>query len=99
MLRATQLPIPNSPFPQQLPKPMNLTEQIQAQIQDLPEDAQLLLLDFIQILKKRFLGHEQARMINWEEPFVRMWKDEPEKQDSTAWVKQLRQNQWQRNND
>jgi hypothetical protein len=73
---------------------MKLTEQIQTQIQDLPEDAQLLLLDFIYLLKKRYPqeGNVKTQNINWvDQPFVGMWRDVPEMQDSSNWVKQLRQ--------
>lgn len=72
---------------------------LQSDIAALPEDAQRLLIDFVSFLKQRYqpsadTSHHPISFT--DQPFVGMWSDVPEMQDSTAWVKQTRQNQWQR---
>lgn len=39
---------------------MSSSEQIQRDIQDLPEEAQALLIDFIEVLKRRYVRPERA---------------------------------------
>lgn len=39
---------------------MSSLEQIQRDIQDLPEEAQTLLIDFIEVLKRRYVKTERA---------------------------------------
>ncbi|MBS9385790.1 MAG: hypothetical protein HEQ24_16855 [Dolichospermum sp. BR01] len=39
---------------------------------------------------------QQNNSINLEnEPFVEMWKDRKDMEDSNQWLRQLRQNEWQ----
>lgn len=56
-------------------------EQMQQDIQALPEEAQLLLMDFIEILKKRYPQRDQASTptdVELAEPsFAKVW-DNPE---------------------
>jgi hypothetical protein len=81
------------------------TEQIQKDIDKLPEEAQYLLIDFIQILRKRYpdvINEKpiqedplQNKILDLEDqPFVGMWRDRPETQDSTQWLRNLRKQQW-----
>lgn len=67
-------------------------------IQTLSPDHQKQVIDFIAYLKAR----EQVESITnsemtWEsDPFFGIWSDRTDMQDSTEWVRQLRQDQWSR---
>ncbi len=56
------------------------------------------VLDFIDFLKnkksrfKRILKKSVKAIEN--EEFIGMWKERPEMEDSTAWVRNLRKNDW-----
>jgi hypothetical protein len=72
-------------------------EQLQKDIQELPAEAQQLILDFVSFLKQRYQpqsGKPHQPISFADQPFVGMWIDVPEMQDSTAWVRQTRQQQW-----
>lgn len=66
-------------------------------ISALPETAQQLIVDFVAFLKQRYSSSPTSvpHPLNLEnEPFVGIWSDRPEMQDSTAWVRQTRQQHW-----
>lgn len=68
---------------------------IQQDIKDLPEEAKVLLVDFIQILKKRYPQTQQTKTLSLEDqPFIGMWSDRPETQNSSQWVRNIRQQNW-----
>ena len=79
-------------------------EQLHQDFQLLPEEAQTLLADFLEDLKKQYVKSSpesfspevnEIRSLDFGKlPFVGLWKDRPELQDSTAWVRQIRQQQW-----
>ncbi|MEO1353626.1 MAG: DUF2281 domain-containing protein [Cyanobacteria bacterium J06635_15] len=72
---------------------------LQSDITSLPEEAQRLILDFVSFLKQRYQPHidRPHRPISFtDQPFIGMWSDVPEMQDSTDWVRQTRQQQWKR---
>ena len=72
-------------------------EKLQEDIATLPEEAQQLLSDFVAFLKQRYQPSKSTKPqpLNLEnEPFVGMWSDRLEMKDSTAWVKQVRQQHW-----
>lgn len=72
-------------------------EQLRDDIATLPQDAQKLIIDFVSFLKQRYPSSQTTtpQPLNLEnEPFVGMWSDRPEMQDSTAWVRQIRQQHW-----
>ena len=48
---------------------MSKLEQIQQDIQELPDEAQLLLLDFIGILKKRYPKPQTEALISNDSPY------------------------------
>lgn len=56
--------------------------------------------DFIAFLKKRDREARPAaktkRTALAEEPFVGMWRHRPDMEDSTAWVRDLRNREWVR---
>ncbi len=75
-------------------------EHISQDIDNLPEEAQTLLIDFIQLLKKRYVSTEidtsNTVLVDQieEEPFVGMWKDREDMADSNQWVREIRQQEW-----
>lgn len=78
-------------------------EQLKQDIDTLPEDDQQLVREFVAMLKQRHdrsTDRSKAPQIQPldldNEPFVGMWCDRPEMQDSAAWVKQVRHHHWSR---
>lgn len=75
-------------------------EKIQQDINNLPQEAQLLLIDFIELLKKRYAPLNidnidftvSGNII--DEPFVGMWQDREDMKDSSQWVRQVRKQEW-----
>ena len=73
-------------------------EQTWQQLTQLPSEAQQEVVDFIAFLAQRYQP-PQSRKVDRpvslaDEPFVGMWKDRKDLQDSTAWVRELRQKEW-----
>ena len=70
------------------------------EIESLPPDARKLVTDFISFLKVRFADAPRAgnkpQATLTDEPFIGMWRDRKDMQDSTAWVRELRQRQQRR---
>lgn len=64
--------------------------------QDLPKEAQQLILNFVSFLKQRYQPQPSKfhPLSFTDQPFVGMWSDVPEMQDSTAWVRETRQQQF-----
>lgn len=80
---------------------MNIADLIKAEIDTFPEELQLLLLDFIELLKKRYpslkkdnLNLEITENID-DESFIGMWKDREDMQNSHDWVRKIREQEWQ----
>lgn len=73
---------------------------IVSDITSLPPEAQQQVLDFIAFLKTRYRTVSrpiQAKRTNLaDEPFIGMWRDRADMQDSTAWVRHLRHREWER---
>jgi len=64
----------------------------------LPAEAQKQVADFVALLRQR---HQKQRakkpaMITplEQEPFIGMWRNRTDMQDSTAWVHDLRKREW-----
>ncbi len=72
---------------------INITE-LKTDLENLPEEAQLLLIDFLEILKKRYTKPSQIDTKLEDEPFVGMWKEREEMNDSSQWVREVRKQQW-----
>lgn len=72
---------------------------ITREMASLPPEAQKQILDLVVLLKARYLsapGSKKAkRMKLTKEPFIGMWRDREDMQDSTAWVRKLRRCQWE----
>jgi len=74
---------------------MNI-QNISKEITKLPPEGQKEVFDFVVFLRNRFCKEAeipgQGSMI--DEPFVGMWEDRNEMQDSVAWVRERRKDQW-----
>ena len=72
-------------------------EEILREIDSLPLEAQRQIEDFISFLRERYKGAppKTAPTSDLEtEPFVGMWRDREDMQDSSAWVRKLRETHW-----
>lgn len=75
------------------------SSRIIADLTSLPPEMQKQVADFIAFLKMRYAttGVSKSRRTRMaEEPFVGMWRGRKDMQDSTAWVRHLRQREWGR---
>jgi len=77
------------------------TSNIGREIASLPPEAQKQVLDFVAFLKARYPATQPVRKTSQtelaDEPFIGMWRDREDMQDSTTWVQSLRQHEWDRN--
>ncbi|MGJ3247543.1 MAG: DUF2281 domain-containing protein [Elainellaceae cyanobacterium] len=62
----------------------------------LPPEQQRQLLDFAEFLLQKVEQKELSSRVDWRSPCVGMWRDRDDLEDSTAWVRQLRQQEWNR---
>ena len=73
------------------------SEQLLIDIQELQEEAQEIIADLVAVLKRRY-EIEKKPPINSlqleDQPFIGMWSDRPETQNSTQWVRNIRQQHW-----
>ena len=63
----------------------------------LPPDARREVMDFIAFLRSRHMTRRKSarRSDLSKEPFVGMWRARRDLEDSTAWVRRLRDTEWQ----
>ena len=70
------------------------------EIASLPLEAQKQVMDFVAFLRTRYepvpSTPEADRVQLAEEPYVGMWRDREDMRDSSEWVRQLRQREWER---
>jgi hypothetical protein len=74
-----------------------INEEILREINSLPIEAQRQIEDFISFLRERYKSSppKTTSTPNLEtEPFVGMWRDHEDMQDSTAWVRKVRETHW-----
>ncbi len=74
-------------------------DKLQNDIGALPEAAQIQVSQLVGVLKQRHNNSNTSSLkpISFDDqPFVGMWRDRPDMQDSVDWVRQVRQQQWQR---
>ncbi len=73
-------------------------ERLIKEFEELPALAQKQVFDFIVFLKQRHMKPESEKAIPsrplGREKFIGMWKDRNEMEDSVAWVKNLRKDEW-----
>lgn len=64
----------------------------------LPAEAQQQVAEFIASLRARYELRSSERELSpvdlADEPFVGMWRDRPEMQDSSQWVRKVRRTEW-----
>lgn len=69
-------------------------------IGSLPPEAQKQVSDFVAFLKTRYpvvpVARKAKRMKLADEPFIGMWRDREEMQDSSVWVRRVRESEWER---
>ena len=62
----------------------------------LPPEAQQQVLDLITLLKTRCRTARRQKTCRLvDEPFIGMWRDRDDMQDSAAWVRRLRRREWE----
>lgn len=75
-------------------------EKILDKLLSLPADAQKEAADFIAFLQTRYpsvKGNDKKKKRPLrDEPFFGMWKDREDMKDSVAWVRKIREEQWNR---
>lgn len=70
------------------------SEKVWDEFRELPAEAQQEVVDFVALLRQRYQTAEAKRRTKKtdlsKEPFVGMWRDRADMQDSTEWVRDLR---------
>jgi hypothetical protein len=73
-------------------------EEIWQQLSTLPPEAQQQVLDFIAFLHTRYASSHRRKTAKRttlaSEPFIGMWSDRQDLQDSSAWVRSIREREW-----
>ncbi len=71
-------------------------EEIIREFSALPSEARREVADFIAFLRARYDTKDENRIDGnlSEEEFVGMWKDRKDLPDGSAWVREIRQNEW-----
>ena len=70
-----------------------MQQEILADFNSLPEEAQRQVVDFIAFLRQRYQpapGRKRPTLPLADEPFIGMWRDREDLQDSSAWVRRVR---------
>ncbi len=79
---------------------MTIEEAIIEKLRELPPEKQQEILDFADFLLHKAQTARLVTQVNWQtDPCIGMWKDRSDMQDSTDWVRQLRQQEWNQLND
>jgi Protein of unknown function (DUF2281) len=73
-------------------------EEIWQQLTTLPPEAQQQVIDFIAFLHTRYAPSRMRKTAKHttlaSEPFIGMWGDREDLQDSSAWVRRIREREW-----
>ena len=79
---------------------METAKSIAQEIASLPPEAQRQVIDFVAFLRTRYPTRQTIerteRVRLPDEPFIGMWREREDMQDSTAWVRDLRRREWER---
>ena len=77
---------------------MNMTQQELFKVfESLPIEAQRQALNFIAFLQQTYAPaiKPQKTEIDWvNDPFIGMWQDRQDMDNSTTWVRNIRENEW-----
>ena len=72
---------------------------IAREIESLPPEAQKQVGDFVAFLKVRYSSSRAAKrtapIALADEPFIGMWRGRADMRDSSAWVKSVRESEWE----
>lgn len=75
-----------------------MEQDIWQQFTALPPNAQALVADFIAFLKQRYQqlpSPVQQQQQDWrDDPFIGIWQDREDLQDSSEWVRTIRSEEW-----
>jgi hypothetical protein len=74
-----------------------MESQLVHDISSLPPEAQKQIQDFIAFMKARYASTSKAKAKRGklaDEPFIGMWRDRKDMQDSSNWVRETRQREW-----
>lgn len=73
------------------------TVKVAREMASLPPEAQKQILDFLAFLKARYRSSPESAKVRQtaltDDPFVGMWQDREDMQESTSWVR--RQRKWE----
>lgn len=73
-------------------------DKILFEINKLPAEAKLEVLDFIEFLKVRYQRSKIRKNLRkiklTDEPFIGLWKERKDMRNSTTWVRKIRQKEW-----
>lgn len=74
-------------------------EKIWQDFSALPYDAQQQVADFVEFLLVRYTTSRRPKSARptrnlAEEPFIGMWSEREDMQDSSGWVRQVREREW-----
>lgn len=83
---------------------MNMTQQeLFKAFESLPAEAQQQTLNFIAFLQQTYApatSKSQKTEIDWtNDPFIGMWQERQDMEDSTTWVRNSRNSEWSQGND
>ena len=77
---------------------MNITQQeLFKAFETLPIEAQRQALNFIAFLQQTYAPASKPKKteIDWtNDPFIGMWQERQDMNDSTTWVRNIRENEW-----
>lgn len=79
-------------------------EKIWREFAALPPEAQQLVVDFIAFLRIRYKQANSSKKVKpagnlTDEAFIGIWRDRTDMQDSSAWVRNVREREWVRTHD
>ena len=78
-------------------------EDLWRQLTTLPPEAQQQVIDFIAFLHTRYASTHASKTAKRtglvSEPFIGMWRDRKDLQDSSAWVRNIREREWVKRRD
>ena len=67
---------------------------------DLPPEAQQQVLDYVTLLKQRYMSPRPRKTLKRtalaNESFIGIWRNRKDLQDSTGWVRAVRESEWVR---
>lgn len=72
-------------------------EEILRELASLPPEGQRQVADFIAYLRERYAHSQSPEPINSDlaqESFIGMWRDREDMEDSSTWVRNLREREW-----